>query len=70
MNECLNLLCFNGGICINNVGLFICNCIDGWEGNECFESKYCDKIYRIVFLLLIKNVLNILWNYFMSWFYD
>lgn len=70
MNECLNSPCFNGGTCINNAGSFTCNCTDGWEGNECSESKYRDKTYRTVFSLLTKNVLNILWNHFMSWFYD
>lgn len=49
VNECLNLPCFNGGTCINNAGSFTCNCTDGWEGNECSESKYRDKTYRAKF---------------------
>lgn len=32
VNECDFVFCNNNGICINNNGLYVCECIDGWKG--------------------------------------
>lgn len=31
-------LCKNGGICVNNFGLFMCMCVEGWIGKYCIEG--------------------------------
>lgn len=38
VNECDVFFCYNNGICINNVGLYICICVVGWEGYNCEEG--------------------------------
>lgn len=39
-NECLDLFCYNNGICINNNGLYICSCENGWESYDCEKGKF------------------------------
>lgn len=39
VNECELLLCVNNGICINNLGFYICDCIEGWKNLDCKIGK-------------------------------
>lgn len=40
VNECLNVLCMNGVICVNMDGFFYCICFFFWEGVYCDIGKY------------------------------
>ncbi|KAL3836532.1 hypothetical protein ACJMK2_021956, partial [Sinanodonta woodiana] len=38
VNECLNSPCANGGVCLNSLGNYSCNCSSGWRGQNCSED--------------------------------
>lgn len=52
INECENnIMCFNGGICYNIDGFFVCNCIVEWGGLLC---DYCEFIFSICYIRCIN----------------
>ncbi len=38
--ECAINPCLNGGVCVDRIGSFECQCSDGWEGPRCEQSNY------------------------------
>ena len=39
-DDCQPNPCQNGGVCIDGVNSFTCNCAPGFEGDTCGTSKY------------------------------
>lgn len=39
VNECNQYPCKNNGTCINNDGSYFCNCIKGFENQDCLDGK-------------------------------
>ena len=35
INECLETPCSNGGTCVDGVGSYLCNCVEGFAGRQC-----------------------------------
>ncbi len=35
INDCLEQPCLNGGLCLDTIDSFSCNCTDGWAGSVC-----------------------------------
>ncbi|XP_033099348.1 fibropellin-3-like, partial [Anneissia japonica] len=35
IDECAGVTCFNGGVCIDEVNAFTCQCAAGFSGNNC-----------------------------------
>lgn len=44
-------MCFNGGICYNIDGFFVCNCIVEWGGLLC---DYCEFMFSICIIRCIN----------------
>ncbi|XP_076817353.1 retinoschisin-like [Clavelina lepadiformis] len=40
-DQCDHMPCKNGGTCINDGNSYICNCTDGYEGNDCSIRIQC-----------------------------
>lgn len=34
-DECTSYPCQNNGTCVNNVGSYSCECLEGWMGDVC-----------------------------------
>ena len=56
INDCKADSCQNGGICIDGINDFTCQCADGFNGRTCANSmyifsllvqKYCISCYKI-----------------------
>ncbi|XP_076817338.1 retinoschisin-like [Clavelina lepadiformis] len=41
VDQCDHMPCKNGGTCINDGNSYICNCTDGYEGNDCSIRIQC-----------------------------
>lgn len=39
-DDCVSKPCRNGGVCMDLVGDFSCQCTDGWKGKTCSLSEY------------------------------
>ena len=39
INECLSDPCQNDGTCNDTVNGFVCDCADGYQGEQCGEGK-------------------------------
>ena len=39
INECASQPCLNGGVCIDGVNGYTCQCAQGWGGPRCEDSK-------------------------------
>ena len=56
VNECQSIdLCFNNGTCINTNGSYICNCIDGWQGQHCDLGK---GNLHVTYLEAVRNLMK------------
>lgn len=42
-NECNFNPCQNNGTCVNSMGSYTCDCIDGWEDQNCEKGKCFDS---------------------------
>ena len=39
INECSEVICSNGGTCIDKIDSYVCLCVDGYEGHTCDMNK-------------------------------
>ena len=39
LDECVSAPCLNGGVCVDAVNSYHCNCTSGWEGEHCEEQE-------------------------------
>ena len=49
INDCINHTCRNGGLCVDGVNNYSCNCLEGFTGHHC-------DIGRLLSLLLIGGI--------------
>ena len=40
MDDCINVICKNGGTCRDSPGSFSCDCVNGYTGPECQTGKH------------------------------
>ena len=59
INDCKQSSCLNGGVCVDGINSFTCNCAHGFIGNDCSSSMghYVFKI-RIRYQLVGYNYLS------------
>ena len=50
IDECLGVVCQNGGICLDGVNEFTCLCASGFEGTLCEHSKYICIAYQMLYV--------------------
>ena len=47
VGECYSNPCLNGGACIDWVNMYTCQCLPGYNGPQCEDSKYISmKLYK------------------------
>lgn len=39
VDNCINYICYNGGLCVNNVSNYLCNCLVRYMGDYCEIGK-------------------------------
>ena len=39
INECAEVECMNGGVCVDKLNSYECNCTNRWTGTTCEEGK-------------------------------
>ncbi|KAJ8314221.1 hypothetical protein KUTeg_008782 [Tegillarca granosa] len=56
IDECAVLApCENGGVCINTVGSYFCNCMTGYSGDVC---QICKNIFKTVNYYFLASAMN------------
>ena len=40
IDDCVNHTCANGGLCVDGVNSYTCNCSAGYTGERCLTGKY------------------------------
>lgn len=57
INECIEFLCQYNGICLNNEGLYKCDCMVGWKDKDCKIGVLLNELkffnFFIVYYLII-----------------
>ena len=38
INDCVNHTCANGGLCVNGINSYTCNCFAGYIGEHCLTG--------------------------------
>ena len=51
-DDCAPDPCQHGGVCVDQVEDFICQCPGGWKGKRCHLSK-CGHLIDFVFIIII-----------------
>ncbi len=46
IDECEATPCENNGICTNSVGSYTCDCADGFDGDNCENSKIVLRVIK------------------------
>ena len=39
-DDCLSVICYNGGTCVDGVNTYACICPEGYEGTHCEQGIY------------------------------
>ena len=50
INDCASNPCLNNGVCNDGLASFTCDCLNGFRGDDCSESKY-NAVYYLENLL-------------------
>lgn len=58
-DECATSPCQNGGTCVDLVGSYRCNCVDGWIGVNC-EGKWLYYFVVIMSIAFANSTLHTL----------
>ena len=56
IDECASSPCQNGGTCIDSLNAYTCNCIPGYEGDNCEIGK----ILQNLVLFLVYHMLSLI----------
>ena len=40
IDDCIGVVCQNGGQCQDGINTFTCNCLSGYTGTSCESGKY------------------------------
>ena len=56
IDECASSPCQNGGTCIDDLNAYTCNCIPGYEGDNCEIGK----ILQSLVLFLVYHTLSLI----------
>ena len=62
IDECASSPCQNGGTCIDALNAYTCNCIPGYEGDNCEIGKILQNLVLFLvyhMLILIAMVISI-----------
>ncbi len=66
VDDCENARCLNGGTCLDGIDSYTCQCVDGWEGNDCSSSMwysaehlYLDQDKKLYINTVIRVYYNI-----------
>ena len=54
INECEGVICQNGGVCLDGINSFYCNCTTGYDGTNCENGK--DQTCFLILKLIILDI--------------
>ena len=40
IDDCVNHTCANGGLCVDGINTYSCNCSAGYTGEHCLTGRY------------------------------
>ena len=56
IDDCKTKPCKNGGRCSDHVNDFSCDCVAGWTGKTCNESRFIMKTESQFLIIFLKAV--------------
>lgn len=48
INECVSSPCYNNGSCINTQGSYNCECVEGWQDENCHKGTRWFPFYSFM----------------------